>query len=156
MRLWWDIQKGTTTDVAPGACTEVPLSRLQELKEVITSEDIPRETVWKTKRIVINSTTYRVGDFFVLDVVHGEEVPIFVKILHIVKYRGQWLACGRVYTSTHFDEHLHVYCVQDTRKWVAFKPGVEADFQPLDAYTDVDNLLITLHHKPLSHGVLED
>lgn len=45
----YDIQKGTATAVAPGACTEVPLSRLQELKEGITSKDIPNETVWKTQ-----------------------------------------------------------------------------------------------------------
>lgn len=42
-------------------------------------------------------------------------------------------------------------------QWVAFKPGDEADFHPLDAYTDVnENLFITLHHKSLGHGVLED
>lgn len=60
MRQCYDIQKGTATAVAPGACTEVPLSRLQELKEVITSEDLPNETVWKTKKNIIDSTTYRV------------------------------------------------------------------------------------------------
>lgn len=75
--------------VEVNACTEVTRSRLRELKNVIASENIPDESLWKSDGIVIDRTSYKVGDFFILGVVHGDEIPLFVKVLYILKFQDQ-------------------------------------------------------------------
>ena len=40
------------------------------------------EKLWKSKRIVLNSVKYAAGDFFILVLLHGEQIPLFERITH--------------------------------------------------------------------------
>lgn len=107
------------------------------------------EKLWKSKCIVLNSIKYAVGDFFILDLVHAEQIPLFVNITLIVHIRANWILVGKLFTTTEFLRHLHSYHIRETDEPLMFKPGDEVDFHALDAYRCDGKDLITLIHRPL-------
>ena len=157
MRQCWEWQANNSREpeISSHVSTEVPFEKLpKEVKSYLTAGLVATnqeesESVWKTKKIVIDTVKYMVGDFLVLDVLHEEEIPQFVKVLHLIKFRCYWCVCGKLYTTKQFCEHLHAYRVEDSRQWIVFRPGDELDFQALDCYKDEDdNLYIALRHRP--------
>ena len=131
----------------------VPLRSLcKETKDAILSvcgidsDECPTEEAWKVQNLTIDNVQYSMKDFFVIDLLHEEEIPIFVKISTILKFRSQWVLCGKVYVPKFFNSHLHAYCVESTDVWQAFHPGEEYDYHPLDSYSHNDESYITLHH----------
>lgn len=107
------------------------------------------EKLWKSKCIVLNSIKYAIGDFFILDLVHAEQIPLFVKITLIVHIRANWILVGKLFTTTAFSRHFHSYNVRETDELLMFKAGEEVDFHALDAYRCDGKELITLIHRPL-------
>lgn len=153
MRQCWEAQSAGNHGLedVPYSLIELPLHALpSKLREIIAEETSELgETLWKTKQLVYDRVRYTTGDFLILDLVHAEEIPVFLKVIHIIKYHSQWKLCGRLYKTWCFSEHLHAYGVQSTTDWVAITPGEEIDFHALDAYTDQeDKLYITLLHRP--------
>ncbi|KAK6488872.1 hypothetical protein HHUSO_G7827, partial [Huso huso] len=147
MRQCWEWQSESAfgNDSVPQSTSEVCIQKIpKELKtffegclEVAESTLPDSETVWKTKEVVIDTVKYAVGDFFIVDSVHGEEIPQFVKILYILQFRTQWFVCGKLYVTKEFNKHLHSFSVEDSHEWLAFKPG--------------DDLHIALHIALLHH-----
>jgi len=110
----------------------------------LTAEDI----VHKVIKLTVGSVQYSVGDFFVIDVSEGEEVPIFIKVLHVCGCRSLWYVCGHVYTCTQYVHHRHAYLINNLNEWRIMVPGQERDYHALDAYADnEDNLFVTLQHE---------
>ena len=133
-------------------CLEAKFSSLEpEVKNAITLPGIeisPTEVVWKTNKAKINSIEYKVNDAFVLEVLHGEEIPLFLKVATIVKIRSIWLICGKLYKSIEYSHHTHCFKVANTKEWVAIRPGMETDYHPLDIYNDHnDDHFVTLRHR---------
>lgn len=156
MRQCWEAQSTGhhVSEDVPYSLIEIRLNALpSQLREIIAEDSAElNETLWKTKQVIYDRVKYTTGDFLILDLVHAEEIPVFLKVIHIVKYHSQWKLCGRLYQTWCFSEHLHAYGVRSTTQWVAITPGEETDFHALDAYTDQeDNLFITLLHRPVRY-----
>ena len=105
----------------------------------------------RVNRLLHDSVAYSVGDFFVIDLVCGENVPVFMKILHIFGFRGLWYICGQVYSSAEYVGHKHAYRLENSKHWNVMVPGQERDYHALDAYTDEnDDSFVTLQHTVLN------
>ena len=50
----------------------------------------PTETIWKANEIKINCTEYKINDAFVLEVLRGEEIPLFLKVAAIIQVCSVW------------------------------------------------------------------
>lgn len=117
---------------------------LQNLETAVTVD----EKLWTSKCIILNSVKYAVGDFFILELVHAEQIPLFVKIVLIVYIRANWFLVGRLFTTLEFIRHLQSYHIRETDDLLIFKPGDEVDFHALDAYRCDGQDFITLIHRP--------
>lgn len=117
---------------------------MQNLETAVTVD----EKLWTSKCIILNSVKYAVGDFFILELVHAEQIPLFVKIVLIVYIRANWFLVGRLFTTLEFIRHLQSYHIRETDDLLIFKPGDEVDFHALDAYRCDGQDFITLIHRP--------
>ncbi|KAK9521454.1 hypothetical protein VZT92_021258 [Zoarces viviparus] len=153
LRQCWEWQsQSLITDDAKAAASELSLEDLPvNLQAHFQSLEIPiavDEKLWKSKRIVSNSVKYAVGDYFILDLVHAEQIPLFVKITLILQIRANWLLVGKLFTTVEFVSHLHSYHIRETDELLMFKPGDEVDFHALDMYSCDGKDLIKLIHRP--------
>ncbi|XP_049341205.1 uncharacterized protein LOC111192620 isoform X1 [Astyanax mexicanus] len=158
MRQCWESQSSTTnSEVVPDNVTKIPLRALPApLMEIVASDSANlAESVWKAKQLEHDRVQYKVGDFYILDLLHAEEIPVFLKLIYIIKFHEEWKLCGRIYQSSHYSEHLHAYGVKSTTHWMVVNPGEEVDYHPLDCYADEkDDLYITLHHRPVRNNLI--
>ena len=106
------------------------------------------ETVLSCKTLHFNTVKYAVKDCFIVDLVHTEEVPVFLKISNIFNFRSKWLLYGNIYVCNAFDINKHAYEVESIDVWCTIEAGREIDYHALDMYTVRGRNLITLHHKP--------
>ena len=81
---------------------------------------------------------YAAGDFFILDVVHGEKIPLFVKISQILYIRANLILVGKLYATVEFKSHLHANHISGTDELLVFKPGDGVDHHALDYYYSSD------------------
>ncbi len=153
MRQCWEAQSSSipNSEATPGSVTEIPLCILPLGLRQVIAENIGAEleSAWETKRLEHDRVSYKVGDFFIFDLAHAEEIPVFLKLIHILKIQDEWKLCGRIFLSNSFSEHLHAYSVKSTAYWIALNPGDEADYHALDCYDIKDNLYISLQHRPV-------
>ncbi|XP_066509129.1 uncharacterized protein [Hoplias malabaricus] len=159
MRQCWESQCSTSwnSEAVPHSVTEIPLRVLpSQLREIFVSDTASfADSVWKTKHLEHDRVQYKVGDYYILDLLHAEEIPVFFKLIHIIKFHGEWKLCGRIYQSSHYSEHLHAYGVKSTTHWMVLYPGEEVDYHPLDCYTDgKGELYITLLHRPVRENLI--
>ena len=148
----WQGSNELGADLVHSSVTDVEFVKFpSRLKRCFAAKLLFEEgTVWKTNEVTIDTVKYRRGDFIIVDVVHGEEIPQFLKIVHIVKLHSQWWICGKLYNTKQFSRHYHSYIVTDTEAWLVIKPGDELDFQSLDCYKLNEDLHITLRHRPVA------
>ena len=106
------------------------------------------ETVLSCKTLHFNTVKYAVKDCFIVDLVHTEEVPVFLKISNIFNFRSKWLLYGNIYVCNAFDINKHAYEVESIDVWCTIEAGREIDYHVLDMHTVRGRNLITLHHKP--------
>jgi hypothetical protein len=99
------------------------------------------------RSITDNGVKYVVGCVYVYDVVHTEEVPVFVKVSHILQLEHTWHVCGTLYEAVRFDAHLHAYCVKTDDKWVVFEARHTIDSQCLSLYNTGRECMIILRHR---------
>ncbi|XP_065652829.1 uncharacterized protein LOC136080144 [Hydra vulgaris] len=52
-----------------------------------------KETIWKCSSLLINGTQFHVHDTVILALLHVEEIPLFFKIYHIIRFRHHWVFC---------------------------------------------------------------
>jgi len=105
------------------------------------------EVTYKTKSLRVDCVTYKVQDYFVLNTVH-EDLPVFCKIISIIKIKAIWLLCAKLYFPRCFNPHLWAYHLGEADEIVILKPGMEGDYHALDAYRmDDDDEYIALHHR---------
>jgi len=110
----------------------------------ITDSD---EVVHKTKTLHVDGVTYRVQDFFILTIVR-EDLPIFCKIICIIKVKAMWLLCAKLYFPRCFNTHLWAYQLDVSDDIIILKPGMEGDYHALDSYMlDDGDEYIALHHR---------
>lgn len=101
----------------------------------------------QVNKLSSSTVHYSVGDFFVIDISDGENVPVFMKILHVFCFRGLWYICGLKYVCKSYVYHKHAYLIENLKQWHVMVPGQEQDHHALDAYSDdEDNLYITLQY----------
>ena len=113
------------------------------------------ETVLSCKTLHFNAVKYAVKDGFIVDLVHTEEVPVFLKISNIFNFRSKWLLYRNIYVCNAFDINKHAYKVQSTDIWCTIEAGRELDHHALDMYTVRGTSFITLHHKPIMYVTTE-
>ena len=154
LRQCWDWQSQSVSDntqdnkqaaASESSLQELPLHVQAHLQVLDISVG---EKIWKSKLIFVNSITYAVGDYFILDLVHEEQIPLFVKITLILNIRANWLLVGNLHTTVAFLSHLHAYHIEDTGDSLLLKPGDEVDSHPLDMYRCDGKDLVTLIHRP--------
>ena len=136
----------------PAAAVKASFNSLEpEMRGTIVLAGIqiaPTETIWKANKIKINCSEYKINDAFVLEVLHGEEIPLFLKVAAIIQICSDWLISGKLYKGTEYSNHTHSYKVVNTKEWVAVHPGMEADYHPLDIYGNHnDDSLIIIRHR---------
>ena len=107
------------------------------------------DKIWKVRSITVDHVKYSTGSLFVIDLVHEEDIPVFFRITHCIRFRNSWLLCGRIYFSVKFSNHYHGYVVQDSGETIVLSPGQELDHQSIDVYTTEDgDQVAILHYLP--------
>lgn len=109
--------------------------------------DLRNDSVMLCSSLHLRSVKYEVSDFFVVDCVEAEEVPVFFRISHILNCRSLWLFSGRIYIPESFHDHLHAYIVKPLDRCFVFGPGEEIDHHALDGYIIGDDMYVSLHHR---------
>lgn len=109
------------------------------------------EILQKTNFITVNNTSYKTGECKVIDTVHTEEIPLFLRIKAIYGHSGLWYMFGKILTPFTFDSHLHAYKFMET-SWCALELGKGLAFHGLDIYKNLEGtLLIPLQHWITKH-----
>lgn len=93
-----------------------------------------------------NNVKYCVGDNLIIDLVE-EDIPIFMKIVKILQFRGAWMIFGKLRIPITFERHYHAFKLEDQKEWILVQPGEEKEFHPLDTYVHDDTKYITLYHR---------
>lgn len=107
------------------------------------------DAVWKTKSLTKDHMTYAVGNILIIDFVHEEEIPVFFRITHCLRFRSQWLLCGRLHFATIFSAHYHGYIVEDSLEVAIVSPGMEQDSQQVNLYSTEDgDKIVILDYRP--------
>lgn len=94
----------------------------------------------------INNVKYCVGDNLIIDLVE-EDIPIFMKIVKILRFRGAWMIFGKLRIPITIERHYHAFKLEDQKEWILVQPGEEKEFHPLDTYVHDDTKYITLYHR---------
>lgn len=134
----------TTTKINAEELPEHVLTYLRNLQTVLTDED----ELWMTKALLVDTVRYCIGDFLIIDLLEGEQIPLFVQVLKILHFRSSWFLVAKIFATVAFSSHLHAYHVEETDDTVILKPGDEIDFHPLDCYQCSGNDYIALLHRP--------
>ncbi len=97
--------------------------------------DLEREeTVLSCKTLHFNTVKYAVKNCFIVDLVHTEDVPVFLNICNIFNFRSKWLLYGNIYVCNAFDINKHAYEVESIDVWCTIEAGREIDYHALDMY----------------------
>ena len=127
-----------------------------DLKHIFTAKCLSMDinlcaddVLWQFHRIVKDSVKFAVDDCFILDLLHEEEIPLFVEVKYIISTRGIYFLCGCIALPERFVSHLHAYQVRKTADWLVFEPGEQVDHHALDIYKDyeADVYYIPLRYK---------
>ena len=107
-----------------------------ELKHVLKAKHniSVHSNLVSVSRVTIDVGFYSVGSCIVLDVIHEENVPLFLKISYIFQYLGLWLLCGTIHASTSYLAHFDMFCVEATHDWAVVSPGEEIGSQLVSLY----------------------
>lgn len=156
-QCWEQAQKksiGYEVCHASGYC-DVPSNTLPSLVlatlESQVGKPLSNEILQKTNSITVNNTAYKTGECKVIDTVHTEEIPLFLKIKAIYGHSGLWYMFGKILTPFTFDSHLHAYKGMET-SWCTLELGKELAFHGQDTYKNLEGtLLIPLRHWITKH-----
>jgi len=77
--------------------------------------------------VVISNVRYSVDDFFVIDSI-GEDIPVFMRVRHILSFEGSWCLVGHLMNCDAYLRHYQCYTVFDASQWIAVTPGSETDY----------------------------
>jgi hypothetical protein len=67
------------------------------------------EFIQYVKWVIIDNVKYKIGDFFVLDLLGGEEIPLFVEIKYIIYVEKEWRFIVHCYDTVMFKQNLWCY-----------------------------------------------
>ena len=142
MRQCWEFSGNDVLGCEPQAVTQsrqILMSDLPvELVEAIDSRlgciSSSDEVLTVVNELQINHTIYVSGKCMVLDVVEEEQIPLFLKIVYITRFRDTWLLCGRLCFSQRFNRHLHAFEVMTDKDWAVVYPGEEVDYNMLTCF----------------------
>ena len=95
----------------------------------------PGETIFKVKSLTLDKVKYKIKDVFVLELIDGGEIPLFFRIVSIIKFRTRWVLLGKCLRVIQYDDHLCSYIVQEMHHLCSILPGQEVDHQSLDLYS---------------------
>eukprot|EP00112_Aurelia_sp_Birch-Aquarium-sp1_P011911 Seg250.10 transcript_id=Seg250.10/GoldUCD/mRNA.D3Y31 product="hypothetical protein" protein_id=Seg250.10/GoldUCD/D3Y31 len=146
------------SEEAESDCHKIPFQSLDDAVKVHTlqllklgDEEIEREEcIWKTSKLMSNCSKYEMDDLIIIDLIHTEDVPVFLKVEIIFKFRATWIISGRIFIPEQFCHLSHSFVVNDTKEYLSIQPGMEVDFQTLDMYIDCKgNNHVTLKHMPV-------
>lgn len=148
----WNTSTQFETDTVPHATTKLSADELPEYLltyfsnlQTVAMED---DELWMTKAVVVDTVRYCIGDFLIIDLLEGEQIPLFVQVLKILHFRSSWFLVAKVFATVAFSSHLHAFHVEETDNTVILKPGDEMDFHPLDCYRCSGNDHIAVLHRP--------
>jgi len=111
------------------------------------------DDLWKFTKLEKNNVKYEVDDCFVIELLHEEEIPLFVQVKYILNYLGLWFICACLAQPQVFEEHFHAYRVTLTSDWLVFSPGQEVDHHALDVYQAP---VSKRHYIPLRYKITSD
>ena len=115
----------------------------------MTMDDVEEdEMVLTCKALHFNAVHHAIKYCFIVDLVHTEKVPVFLKITDILNFRSKWLLYGSIYIAKAFNKHMHGYEVEGIDTWCVLEAGKEIDYHGLDMYSVGDSKIIILHHAP--------
>ena len=94
------------------------------------------------RQITFESTHYKCGSFIVLDIVHEEDIPLFLQVSYLIHYMGLLLICGKIHVSTRYLPHYDLFVVCENDEWIAVTAGEELSNQMLSSYHINNDMVI--------------
>ncbi len=95
----------------------------------------PSEVVWKCNVLTLGGNTYKINDVAIVDFMHAEDVPLFFKIVQLLRFRETWFFLGKFLVCRAFNSHMHAYRVREEVEFTVLQPSELCDHQLLDCYT---------------------
>jgi hypothetical protein len=108
--------------------------------------------IFSVKSIMVNGYRCRVGCLVVYDVVHAEDIPVFLLVKYILYIDRGWFVCGPLFHPTKYDTHLHAYCVENSNDWVATEASHTWDSQYLSLYEFGRCNIVIMQHRVIGKG----
>nr|XP_047127651.1 uncharacterized protein LOC124808544 [Hydra vulgaris] len=106
------------------------------------------EVLWKCNKLTIDSVNYKIYDVVLVGSLHGEDIPLFLKIMYIYKLKESWFFIGKVLICEQFSVHLHAYSVKEDIELSVCQPCNIIDPQLLNSYILADGkMYISLKYK---------
>nr|XP_047139729.1 uncharacterized protein LOC105845782 isoform X3 [Hydra vulgaris] len=96
------------------------------------------EVLWKCNKLTIDSVKYKIYDVVLVGSLHGEDIPLFFKIMYIYKLKESWFFIGKVLICEQFSVHLHAYSVKEDIELSVCQPCNIIDPQLLNSYILAD------------------
>ncbi|XP_065672066.1 uncharacterized protein LOC105845782 isoform X1 [Hydra vulgaris] len=106
------------------------------------------EILWKCNILTIDYVKYKIYDVVLVGTLHGENIPLFFRIIYIYKLRESWFFIGKVLICEQFSEHLHAYSVKEDIELSVCQPCNIINPQLLNSYILSDGkMYISLKYK---------
>jgi hypothetical protein len=128
------LSDSATCGIATTTYRQLPAEVQREIMQFMYIPINEEESFTRASQLTSNHCTYSVGSFIVVDLVHGEDIPLFMKLLYLLCYRGTWCLCGKIYAAESFDSNINGYRIKDCQVWLAILPGQEVDPHLLHSY----------------------
>jgi len=112
-----------------------------------TNEALTTTHLMSVRSVTVDGHKATVGCMCVYDLVHAEEIPVFVQVKHILYHCGRWLVCGMLSYASRFDPHYHVYCLKPGVEWAVLEVGHGVDWQNLSLYKLNEERVVVLQHR---------
>jgi hypothetical protein len=112
----------------------------------ILSENAQIQTA---RSIIVNGRKFSVGTFVVLELLGPEEIPVFLRISHIVYVDDQWMLCGLIHYAQQYLSHYHGFKIDTTvaESWTAVHTSKPVFVIGIQYFTQNDTEILILPYK---------
>jgi len=112
-----------------------------------TASSLKDSVVLSCSQLTNDCITFKLKDFFVIDTVEEEHIPVFFKVAQILNCNNIWFLYGHIYMPRSFSCHHYAYCVEKVEYGSVIEPWNVSDYHPLDGYQQNGVLYVSLQHK---------
>ncbi|KAJ7998220.1 hypothetical protein DPEC_G00220330 [Dallia pectoralis] len=120
LKQFWEFSSNNFLDdfeKVPRSSTSTPFCSLpltlqcsleQYFTDVSFSED---KVIQRVSEVTLNNVKYATQDVFVLDVLHGERIPLFFQVKYIFNVDTTWVLCRKLIFPKYFSQHFYAYSI---------------------------------------------